>query len=233
MSIIKVEHLTKKYGNRTIFNNVNLSIDEGEFVAIVGPSGSGKSTLLNILGMLEKPTSGEVELLGDKLPDVNSQKATMMRRAKINYLFQSFALISNETVKSNLLLAMKFKKGSKAEKDNSIDRILSKLGILDLKDSVVNTLSGGEQQRVVIARAIVNKPKLLLCDEPTGNLDPETSKEIMDVIENINKELGTTVVMATHDKDIVDRMKKRVVVVSNGLIEGDFLKGSYKVNENI
>ena len=136
MSIIKVEHLTKKYGNRTIFNNVNLSIDEGEFVAIVGPSGSGKSTLLNILGMLEKPTSGEVELLGDKLPDVNSQTATMMRRAKINYLFQSFALISNETVKSNLLLAMKFKKGSKAEKDNSIDRILSKLGILDLKDSI-------------------------------------------------------------------------------------------------
>ena len=91
--------------------------------------------------------------------------------------------------------------------------------------------SGGEQQRVCIARAIVNKPKLLLCDEPTGNLDPETSKEIMDVIENINKELGTTVVMATHDKDIVNRMKKRVVVVSNGLIEGDYLKGSYKVNE--
>ena len=109
---------------------------------------------------------------------------------------------------------------------------LKQVGLKDKTRSFPHQLSGGEQQRVCIARAIVNKPKLLLCDEPTGNLDPETSKEIMDVIENINKELGTTVVMATHDKEIVNRMKKRVVVVSNGLIEGDYLKGSYKVNES-
>ena len=110
--------------------------------------------------------------------------------------------------------------------------MLEEVGLIDHINNFPSELSGGEQQRVSIARAIVNDPKVLICDEPTGNLDPETSKEIMDVIENINKELGTTVVMATHDKDIVNRMKKRVVVVSNGLIEGDYLKGSYKVNES-
>lgn len=214
MSIIKVEHLTKKYGNRTIFNNVNLSIDEGEFVAIVGPSGSGKSTLLNILGMLEKPTSGEVELLGDKLPDVNSQKATMMRRAKINYLFQSFALISNETVKSNLLLAMKFKKGSKAEKDNSIDRILSKLGILDLKDSVVNTLSGGEQQRVAIARTILKPGDIILADEPTGALDPQRAKEAFKQISRLRSEHGKTIIMVTHNIGEANKTD-RIINISN------------------
>ena len=214
MSIIKVEHLTKKYGNRTIFNNVNLSIDEGEFVAIVGPSGSGKSTLLNILGMLEKPTSGEVELLGDKLPDVNSQKATMMRRAKMNYLFQSFALISNETVKSNLLLAMKFKKGSKAEKDNSIDRILSKLGILDLKDSVVTTLSGGEQQRVAIARTILKPGDIILADEPTGALDPQRAKEAFEQISRLRSEHGKTIIMVTHNIGEANKTD-RIINISN------------------
>ena len=148
-------------------------------------------------------------------------------------MFQDYKLLPKLTAYENVAYPLESYGMSSSEIRPLVMNALKHVGLKDKTRSFPHQLSGGEQQRVCIARAIVNKPKLLLCDEPTGNLDPETSKEIMGFIEKINKDLGTTVVMATHDKDIVNRMKKRVVVVQNGLIEGDYLKGSYKVSENI
>lgn len=214
MSIIKVNHLIKKYGNRTILNNVNLSVNKGEFVAIVGPSGSGKSTLLNILGMLDTPTSGEIELLGKKLPGINSKEATLIRRTKINYLFQTFALISNESVKSNLLLAMKFKDISKAKKNDAINDVLTKLGISELKDATVNTLSGGEQQRVALARTILKPGDIILADEPTGALDPKRAREAFKQISHLRSEHEKTIIMVTHNMEEADETD-RIINISD------------------
>ena len=209
-------------------NNTSFEIEKGQLICILGPSGAGKTTCLNILGGMDRLTSGNVIVDGKIINDLNEKQLIKYRRNDIGFVFQFYNLIQNMTVIENVELATQLCKNSLDPSD-----ILDKVGLKNRKNNFPAQLSGGEQQRVAIARAICKNPKLLLCDEPTGNLDPDTSKEIMDVINKINKELGTTVVMATHDKDIVNRMKKRVVVIKDGLIEGDYLKGSYKVNENI
>ena len=199
MNAITVRNLTKSYGTRTILNGLDFTIKEGEFVAIIGPSGSGKSTLLNILGMMEEPSAGQIELFNQPLPKINSRKATLLRRSTINYLFQSFALISDMTVKENLLWGMKFVKKSQKQKLEKIKQVLTDLDISHLSDDLVNTLSGGEQQRVSLARASLKPCKVILADEPTGALDPLHAQDAFDQIRQMQLKYGKTVIMVTHN----------------------------------
>ena len=233
MEFIELKDVYKVYKNGvTGLAGVNLKIKKGDFVFIIGHTASGKSTLIKLLYREEKPTKGRVTVGGINVAKLRNSKIYKLRR-KIGIVFQDYKLLPKLTVYENVAYPLESYGLSSAEIRPLVLAALEQVGLSHKVRSFPYELSGGEQQRVCIARAIVNKPKLLLCDEPTGNLDPDTSKEIMDVINKINKELGTTVVMATHDKDIVNRMKKRVVVIKDGLIEGDYLKGSYKVNENI
>ena len=233
MEFIELKDVYKVYKNGvTGLAGVNLQIKKGDFVFIIGSTASGKSTLIKTLYREEKVTKGSVYVGGVNVSRLKNNKTYKLRR-KIGIVFQDYKLLPKLTAYENVAYPLESYGMSSSEIRPLVMNALKHVGLKDKKRSFPHQLSGGEQQRVCIARAIVNKPKLLLCDEPTGNLDPETSKEIMGFIEKINKDLGTTVVMATHDKDIVNRMKKRVVVVQNGLIEGDYLKGSYKVSENI
>ena len=233
MEFIEFKNCSKVYKNGvTALTNANLSIKKGDFVFIIGHTASGKSTLIKLLYREEKPTSGIVSVGGVDVSKLRNSKIYKLRR-KIGIVFQDFKLLPKLTVYENVAypLASYGMKGSEIRP--LVLSALEKVGLKDRTRSFPDQLSGGEQQRVCIARAIVNNPKLLICDEPTGNLDPDTSKEIMDLINKINKKFGTTVVTATHDKDIVNCLKKRVIVMKDGLIEGDYLKGGYKNNENI
>lgn len=233
MEFIEFKDTYKVYKNGvTALAGVNLRIKKGDFVFVIGHTASGKSTLIKLLYREEKPTKGSVTVGGVNVVKLRNSKIYKLRR-KIGIVFQDYKLLPKLTAYENVAYPLESYGLSSKEIRPLVISALEQVGLSDKTRSFPHELSGGEQQRVCIARAIVNKPKLLLCDEPTGNLDPDTSKEIMDVIDKINKELGTTVVMATHDKDIVNRMKKRVVVVKDGIIDGDYLKGSYKVNENI
>lgn len=207
---IEVTGLNKKFGNRHIIENFNLEIEKGEFVAIVGPSGCGKSTLLNVLGMLEKYDGGKIKINGKKLPEINSKAATMVRRNVINYLFQNYALIDNETVEKNLLIAMEFVNKSHKVKLNMISKTLDYVGLKHLQKEVVNTLSGGEQQRVALARTILKPGNIVLADEPTGSLDPKSSDNAFGLIKQLCKENGKTVVMVTHNMELAKRADRIV-----------------------
>lgn len=232
MEFIELKDVYKVYKNGvTGLAGVNLKIKKKDFVFIIGHTASGKSTLIKLLYREERPTKGNVSVGGIDVARLRNSKVYKLRR-KIGIVFQDYKLLPKLTVYENVAYPLDSYGLSSKEIRPKVLAALEQVGLSDKTRSFPHELSGGEQQRVCIARAIANNPKLLLCDEPTGNLDPDTSKEIMDVIEKINKELGTTVVMATHDKDIVNRMKKRVVVIKDGLVDGDYLKGSYKVNES-
>lgn len=227
MSIIEFQNVSRVYttGDHELkaLDDVSLNIEQGKFVVILGPSGAGKSTLLNLLGGLDTPTNGKIIVDGNDIANLNSDQLAEYRASKVGFIFQFYNLIPTLTVLENISLVNEISKDHLDAK-----QILDGVGLLDHANNFPSELSGGEQQRVSIARAIVNDPKVLICDEPTGNLDPDTSIEIMKVIDNINKDLGTTIIMATHDKDIVNKMKKRVIVVENGLIAKDNQKGKYK-----
>ena len=221
MKFIEFKDVTKTYSNGiTACADVSVQIDKGEFVFVIGLTASGKSTFVKMLYREEKPTKGTVMVGGVNVGKLKNRKVYKFRR-KVGIVFQDFKLLPNLTAYENVAFALE------CVGDKGAD-IRPRVGLKDKVRSFPKELSGGEQQRVCIARAIVNEPKLLVCDEPTGNLDPMTSKEIMDVISNINNDLGTTVIMATHDKEIVNRMKKRVLVINNGMLVGDYKKGSYK-----
>jgi putative ABC transport system ATP-binding protein len=168
LKAVELQNVTKQYGSKFIFKDFSMSIETGEMLALVGTSGCGKSTLLNMIGMLETYDSGEIQILGKKIPKIQSKKATLIRRNTINYLFQSFALISDMSVYQNLMLAMNFLDIAKKEKSRKIDEVLRQVNMLPLKDGIVNTLSGGEQQRVALARTILKPGSIVLADEPTG-----------------------------------------------------------------
>jgi len=232
MKLIEIKGCSKVYKNGvTGLANLDLEIDKGEFVFVIGQTASGKSTLIKLLYREERPTSGSVVVGGIDVAKLRNSKIYKLRR-KLGVVFQDFKLLPKLTVYENVAFGLETLGLKTDDIRPKVNKALERVGLKDRARSFPNQLSGGEQQRVCIARAIVNDPKLLICDEPTGNLDPETSKEIMDVISSINKELGTTVVMATHDKDIVNRMKKRVVVIENGVKVADKMKGSYKVHES-
>ena len=233
MRFIEIKNCYKVYKNGVAaIADLSLKINKGEFVFVIGASGSGKSTLIKMLYREEKPTKGTVEIGGINVGKLRNRTVYKLRR-KLGIVFQDFKLLPKLTVYENVAFALECLGMKGSEIRPKVIKALDHVGLKEKLRSFPNELSGGEQQRVCIARAIVNKPKLLICDEPTGNLDPKTSMEIMDVLETINKELGTTIIMATHDKEIVNRMKKRVIVLDSGILSEDHEKGSYKAHESI
>ena len=232
MQLVEFKNVYKRYPNGvSALCDVNLEISKGEFVFIIGESGSGKSTVIKLLYRQERPTSGEVFVGGINVARLRNGKVYKLRR-KLGVVFQDYKLLPKLTVYENVAFALEIYGLRKSEIRKRTLEALELVGLKDKVRSFPDELAGGEQQRVSIARAIVNSPKILICDEPTGNLDPKTSMEVMKVIERINNELGTTVIMATHDEKIVNKMKKRVVVIDKGLVVDDTMKGKYK-NEAI
>ena len=235
MEFIEIKDCYKVYKNGvTALADGNLTIEKGEFVFFIGPTASGKSSLLKLLYREEKPNKGSVFVGGVNVSKLRNSRVYKLRR-KIGIVFQDFKLLPKLTVFENVAYPLESYGESSSEIKNKVLKSLERVGLKEKYRSYPHELSGGEQQRVCIARAIVNDPKLIICDEPTGNLDPDTSKEIMDVLLNINSELGTTIVMATHDKDIVNRLKKRVVTIKDGVIISDKKKGKYdnEIDKNI
>ena len=231
MKFIELKNVNKVYKNGvTALADVSVSIEKGEFVFVIGLTASGKSTFIKMLYREEKPTSGTVMVGGLNVGKIRNGRVYKLRR-KLGIVFQDFKLLPKLTVYENVAFALECVGMKDSEIRPRVMKALERVGLKEKVRSFPGELSGGEQQRVCIARDIVNKPKLLICDEPTGNLDPDTSKEIMNVIESINKDMGTTIIMATHDRDIVNRMKKRVLLIDHGILAGDYAKGSYKTHE--
>lgn len=231
MKILELKNITKIYGKgdseTKALAGVDLTIEKGDFCAIMGPSGSGKSTLLNILGCMDTPTSGEYILKGQDVSKMKNKQLSKLRNQVISFVFQYFALMDEYTVFDNIMLPLNCQKYPYKEKKDRVNYYMKRLGIEKYAKKKPTQLSGGQQQRVAIARAIVNRPKVLIADEPTGNLDPETSKEIINVLMRINEEQGTTVLVVTHDQKIVQEHKKRTILMEDGCINADTSLGGY------
>ena len=225
--MIRIENLTKTYrGSPTpALEGVKLQIEQGELVFLVGSSGSGKSTLLRLLLCEEKPDSGEIFVLGQNLRAIPQRRVSLYRR-RLGVVFQDYRLLPTKTVYQNIAFALEVIGKSRAFIENTVPDVLRLVGLQNKFSSYPAALSGGEQQRVAIARALANRPDILLADEPTGNLDPENSDEVMGLLGRINH-LGTTVVMATHDRGIVDQMQRRVVEIKHGRIVRDAENAGY------
>ena len=221
-NLVELKNIEKAYGETPVLSKIDLSIDEGELVILLGPSGSGKTTLLNLIAGIDKANNGEIRVLGNDLSKMNDLELTNYRKDTVGYIFQFYNLLPNLTVLENAALGLELK----GEDIDYATVILEKVGIEDKSHRFPAQLSGGEQTRVSIARSLANNPLILLCDEPTGNLDPDLSIQIVSLLEKINR-AGTTVVMATHDSSIVNRRKKRVIELSNGKIVRDEEEGSY------
>jgi len=231
VSFITLKNVTKSYKTGvTAIHDMNLEILKGQFVFIIGSTGCGKSTLIKMLYREEKPTKGSITIGGIEVSKLKNRKVYKLRR-KIAVVFQDFKLLNKSTVYENVAFALEIFGLPNSEIHSKVLKALELVGLKNKAKSYPNQLSGGEQQRVAIARAIVNEPKLLICDEPTGNLDENTSMEIMKVLDEINK-MGTTIIMVTHDTDIVDRMKKRVILLDSGRIVKDYKEGEY-VHESV
>lgn len=226
--MIEFENVTKIYRKSTkpALDEVNLKINKGEFVFIIGPSGSGKSTFLNLILREQKLTKGKILVAGQDLASVTPWRVSKFRR-KIGCVFQDFQLLPNKSVYGNVAFALEVVNTPREEIKTRVRVALDKVGLSGKSRRRIEELSGGERQRVAIARAIVNRPELILADEPTGNLDPEISEEIMALLTSINDE-GTTVVMATHDVNIVNSMQKRVIGFEHGFLTRDQIGGLYK-----
>lgn len=204
MKHLQIKNISKSFGKKKIIDNFSLDLEKNEILAIVGKSGSGKSTLLDMIGLLEEYDSGEILLKGKPLPNINSKEATLIRRNEINYVFQTNALVSSKSVKDNLLIAMEYVKKSKEEKDKDIKKILEKLEILDLLDQKINTISGGEAQRVAIARCVLKPGDLILADEPTGSLDPKMSDEVFKLLLSLRDLYDKTIIIVSHDMKLAN-----------------------------
>ncbi|MDQ4019959.1 MAG: cell division ATP-binding protein FtsE [Actinomycetota bacterium] len=224
--MIVFDGVTKVYEpNIVALRDVFLTIDKGEFVFLVGPSGSGKSTLVRLLLKELEPTSGRVIIGGRELNRLKRSKVPMLRR-NIGCVFQDFKLLHNRTAFENVAYALKVQGESRTAIRMKVPEVLGLVGLSSKMSQLPDELSGGEQQRVSIARALVNHPPLLICDEPTGNLDPDTSVGIMQLLYRINR-TGTTVVMATHDREMVDKMRRRVIALDDGVVVRDERRGGY------
>ncbi len=224
--MISLENVTMKYPTGTVaLKDINLKIEDGEFVFIVGSSGSGKTTMIELLLREMAPTKGRITIAGYDYNKIKKRQIPRVRR-KIGVVFQNFKLLKDRTVYENVAFAQRVIETPSRYIRRQVPAMLTLVGLADKYKSYPRELSGGEQQRVAIARALVNKPDIILADEPTGNLDPKNSWEIMNLLEDINAK-GTTVVVVTHNKEIVDVMKKRVVTLKHGVIVSDVEKGGY------
>lgn len=228
--MIRFVDTTKVYSNGVVgLKNLTIKIEKGEFAFVIGASGSGKSTFLKLIMHEEIPTEGEVYVNGYSVHNMVRSEIPYLRRS-LGVVFQDFRLLPNKTAYENVSFAMQIVEATPREIRRQVPLALGLVGLSKKAKSYPNQLSGGEQQRVVLARALVNNPAVLIADEPTGNLDPKTSWEIMSLLEEINQR-GTTVIVATHEKSIVDTMKKRVIVLERGELKSDEQKGLY-INEN-
>ena len=224
MSLIELKNITKSYplgdGDLQILKGIDLQIEQGEFVAIMGPSGSGKSTLMNILGCLDKPTSGTYVLDDMRVDGLSSDELASIRNKKIGFVFQGFNLLSRTTALENVELPMVYANISSVERQKRAEKALESVGLKERMHHQPNQLSGGQQQRVAIARAIVNDAPIIFADEPTGNLDTKMSVDIMNLFSKLNEELGRTIILVTHEEDIA-RYAKRIIKIVDGEIHSD------------
>ncbi|MBC2643605.1 MULTISPECIES: cell division ATP-binding protein FtsE [unclassified Rhodococcus (in: high G+C Gram-positive bacteria)] len=227
--MISVENVSKSYktSTRPALDKVSVDVDKGEFVFLIGPSGSGKSTFMRLLLKEESPTSGDIHIADFHVNKLSARRVPKLRQS-MGVVFQDFRLLQKKTVSENVAFALEVIGKPRAMISRTVPEVLEMVGLSGKADRLPTELSGGEQQRVAIARAFVNRPLVLLCDEPTGNLDPETSQDIMLLLERINR-TGTTVVMATHDHHIVDSMRRRVVELDLGRVVRDEARGVYGV----
>lgn len=217
---LEISNIKKSFGNgenkTEVLKGVNIQIEKGEICVLLGPSGSGKSTLLNIIGGIDNADSGYISINGEKTKDMNEKRLTQYRRKHLGYVFQAYNLIPNLTVKENIEVGAYLSKSPL-----EIDELLKTLGLYEHRYKIPNQLSGGQQQRTAIGRAIVKNPDILLCDEPTGALDYKTSKEILKLMEDVNKKYGNTIVMVTHN-DAIKNMADRVVKMRDGQIRDNY-----------
>lgn len=222
--MIEFENVTKKYDHGVVaLNNINLKIDKGEFVFLVGPSGSGKSTFLKLVIKEEDPTSGNITINGKELSKIKDQDVPYLRR-KIGFVFQDFRLLYDKTVYENIVFALRVIEAGEREIRTQVNSVLELVGLKGKEDYFPNQLSGGEQQRISLARAMATRPPIIIADEPTGNLDGETAAGIMKVLYDINAS-GTTVVVVTHDRNIISASGKRVISLDKGNVVKDEQKG--------
>ena len=224
MTVIKTSNITKTYNPDKVpvkaLRGVDLAIEQGEFTAIVGPSGSGKTTLLNIIGGLDRPTNGYVEVGGKDISKLSDNQLIDFRKDNIGFVFQAYNLIPVLTAKENVEFVMMLQNKSKKERDNRAETLLAAVGIADKMDKRPNELSGGQQQRVAVARALASKPKFILADEPTANLDSESTAGLLDMMAEMNQKDNITFVFSTHDQRVIDRAR-RVVTLVDGKIASD------------
>jgi len=229
MSIITIKNLTKIYDGSgiqvTAVNNIDLNFDKGEFAAIVGPSGSGKTTLLNMLGGLDRPTSGDVIIDGQNIWQLSPRKLTRFRLNHIGFVFQSYNLIPVLTAGENTEFIMHLQGRSKAERNQRVQELLDAVGIGDRIKSRPNKLSGGQQQRVAVARALASKPTFILADEPTANLDSKSTETLLDIMETLNRNEKITFIFSTHDARVVQKAR-RVITLVDGKVDSDEVKKS-------
>ena len=225
--MIRLEHVSKTYKKNDVkaLRDLTLEITKGEFVFLVGASGSGKSTVIKLLIKDEEPDTGEIVVAGKRLDQLRSWRVPQLRR-EVGCVFQDFKLLENKTVSENVAFALEVIGKPRAAIERTVPEVLNLVGLGTKHNAYPHELSGGEQQRAAIARAFVNRPRILLCDEPTGNLDPSTSLGIMKLLDRINR-TGTTVVMATHDQQIVDSMRRRVLELQDGALIRDQSRGVY------
>lgn len=228
MKILTVNNLSKVYGKKIIFNalnDINFSIEDGEFVGIMGPSGSGKTTLLNMISTIDKPTTGTMELKGKNPLLLKGEELALFRRRELGFVFQNFNLLDTLTIGENIVLPLTLDKVSVKEQDERLNEVSKILGIKDLLEKRTFEVSGGQAQRTAIARALINKPSILLADEPTGNLDSKSSKTVMELFQKINKENKVTTMMVTHDP-LVASYCSRILFIKDGAIYNEIYKGS-------
>lgn len=226
--MIDLQNVTKLYGKNYVgLNNINLSIGAGEFVSIVGQSGTGKSTLIKLLIAEERPTSGSITIGGWNINNMPQRHVPYLRR-QLGIIFQDFKLLPKKTVKENVAFALHVAGARRKRIKEVVPKVLQIVGLADKMNMYPYQLSGGQQQRVVIARSLVHRPKILVADEPTGNLDAINTQEIIEILKKIN-EFGTTVVLVTHNRDVVNHLQKRVITLENGTIVSDHKVGKYRL----
>jgi len=223
-TVISLKNVSKRYqmGDDTVFTalrDVSLDINEGEYAALVGPSGSGKSTLMHIIGLLDKPTSGNIEIGGKDISKLDDDDTSTLRSEFVGFVFQQFNLINKLTIKENILLPIGYaRRKFDYDPNERANYLMERFGILSKADSFPNKISGGQQQRVAIARALIMKPKLILADEPTGNLDTKTGDEIMELFGELNKE-GITILVVTHEPDIAARTRRQIKIKDGEVVK--------------
>ncbi len=226
-TVVEMKNVAKYFGEGSskvkALDGVDLTINQGEFVAIVGPSGSGKSTMMNLIGCLDRPTSGKVKIAGEDLSKLNDKKLTSLRNLAIGFVFQSFFLLPKTDALDNVAPPLFYRGISSREARKKAMQMLTKLGLGDRHSHQSTELSGGQQQRVAIARALVTEPSLILADEPTGALDSNTGKQVMELFQQLNKE-GKTIVLITHDLDIAAKAKRRITLKDGKVISDDGVK---------